>query len=144
MQENKSLLPSYLYDLKLGANAFPGYDRHMWYVPKEFKADAEKDKNIILGDFVHYSCEVDVSYHQFLFPSMMYVCHHVSNVRIYHAEIMDLKWKFVINNDVAICHLNTTSWSSHHVAFQILGFGPGKIEVSHWFYEKDHAWTVAT
>ncbi|KAL5072724.1 hypothetical protein RYX36_011708 [Vicia faba] len=118
MQENKSLLPSYLYDLKLGDNAFPGYDRHMR--------------------------EVDVSYHQFLFPSMMYVCHHVSNVRIYHAEIMDLKWKFVINNDVAICHLNTTSWSSHHVAFQILGFGPGKIEVCHWFYEKDHAWTVAT
>ncbi|KAL5072720.1 hypothetical protein RYX36_011704 [Vicia faba] len=27
---------------------------------------------------------------------------------------------------------------------KILGFGPGKIEVCHWFYEKDHAWTVAT
>ncbi|KAL5072737.1 hypothetical protein RYX36_011721 [Vicia faba] len=118
MQESKSLLPSYLYDMKLGANAFPGYDRHM--------------------------CEVDVSCHQFLFPYMMYVCHHVSNVRIYHVEIMDLKWKSVINNGVAICHLNTTAWSSHQVAFQILGFGLGKIEVCHWFYEKDHAWTVAT
>ncbi|KAL5072688.1 hypothetical protein RYX36_011672 [Vicia faba] len=61
----------------------------------------------------------------------MYVCHHVSNVRIYHAEIMDLKWKSVINNGVAICHLNTTAWSSHHVAYQILGFGPGKIEGCH-------------
>ncbi|KAL5072715.1 hypothetical protein RYX36_011699 [Vicia faba] len=39
---------------------------------------------------------------------------------------MDLKWKSVIKNGVAICHLNTTAWSSHHVAFQILGFGPGK------------------
>ena len=55
MQEIKSLFPSYLYDLNLGVNAFPGYDRHMRYVQKEFKADVEKDKNIILGDFVHYS-----------------------------------------------------------------------------------------
>ncbi|KAL5072744.1 hypothetical protein RYX36_011728 [Vicia faba] len=133
--------------MKLGANAFPGYDRHMWYVPKEFKADAEKDKNIILGDFSLFlviNSEVDVSCHQFLFPYMMYVCHHVSNVRIYHVQIMDLKWKSGINNGVAICHLNTTAWSSHHIAFQILGFGLGKIEVCHWFYEKDHAWTVAT
>ncbi|KAL5072687.1 hypothetical protein RYX36_011671 [Vicia faba] len=235
---------SYLYDLKLGVNSFPGYDTHIRYVSKEFKEDAEKDKNIILGDFVHYSAqddsklnfiapgkyfreemlrsgtkmsmpdicdkfpprnflppsvfslspvisevqqiydvfkknpimkklitnvmdectspastgeskkcvvtvdhminfvtsvlgtnarvsktennnwssssvvfgvverinsEVSISCHQLLVPSMMYVCHHVPNVRIYHAEIMDLKWKYVINNGVTICNLNTTA-----------------------------------
>lgn len=84
-----------------------------------------------------------VSCHQSLFPYMLYYCHSVPKVRVYEAELLDPKSGSEINRGVAICHLDTSSWSSGHGAFVSLGSGPGKIEVCHWIFENDFTWAVA-
>ncbi|OVA09848.1 BURP domain [Macleaya cordata] len=84
-----------------------------------------------------------VSCHQSLFPYMVYYCHSVPKVRVYEAEILDVKSKEKINNGVAICHVDTSSWSPGHGAFAALGSSPGKIEVCHWIFENDMTWATA-
>ncbi|XP_051121995.1 polygalacturonase-1 non-catalytic subunit beta-like [Andrographis paniculata] len=84
-----------------------------------------------------------VSCHQSLYPYLLYYCHSVPQVRVYEADILDPKSRARINHGVAICHLDTTSWSAGHGAFIALGSGPGKIEVCHWIFENDMTWTVA-
>ncbi|KAL0327255.1 UNVERIFIED_CONTAM: Polygalacturonase-1 non-catalytic subunit beta [Sesamum angustifolium] len=84
-----------------------------------------------------------VSCHQSLFPYLVYYCHSVPKVRVYEADILDPESKARINHGVAICHLDTSSWSPGHGAFIALGSGPGKIEVCHWIFENDMTWTVA-
>ncbi|KAE9454093.1 hypothetical protein C3L33_14005, partial [Rhododendron williamsianum] len=64
-------------------------------------------------------------------------------VRVYEADILDPKTKAKINHGVAICHVDTSSWSAGHGAFMALGSGPGKIEVCHWIFENDMTWTTA-
>lgn len=83
-----------------------------------------------------------VSCHQSLFPYLLYYCHAVPNVRVYEADILDPISKVKINRGVAICHVDTSSWSSGHGAFVALGSGPGKIEVCHWIFENDVNWTT--
>ncbi|XP_058194528.1 polygalacturonase-1 non-catalytic subunit beta-like isoform X3 [Rhododendron vialii] len=84
-----------------------------------------------------------VSCHQSLFPYLLYYCHSVLKVRVYEADILDPKTKAKINHGVAICHVDTSSWSAGHVAFMALGSGPGKIEVCHWIFENDMTWATA-
>ncbi|XP_011086565.1 polygalacturonase-1 non-catalytic subunit beta-like [Sesamum indicum] len=84
-----------------------------------------------------------VSCHQSLYPYLLYYCHSVPKVRVYEADILDPKSKAKINHGVAICHLDTSSWSPGHGAFIALGSGPGKIEVCHWIFENDMTWTIA-
>ncbi|XP_073131988.1 polygalacturonase-1 non-catalytic subunit beta-like [Henckelia pumila] len=84
-----------------------------------------------------------VSCHQSLFPYSLYYCHSVPKVRVYEADILDPKSKATINHGVAICHIDTSSWSPGHGAFISLGSGPGKIEVCHWIFENDMTWAVA-
>ncbi|KAK4429837.1 Polygalacturonase-1 non-catalytic subunit beta [Sesamum alatum] len=84
-----------------------------------------------------------VSCHQSLYPYLLYYCHSVPKVRVYEADILDPKSKAKINHGVAICHLDTSSWSPGHGAFMALGSGPGKIEVCHWIFENDMTWTIA-
>ncbi|KAL2903248.1 Polygalacturonase 1 beta-like protein 3 [Bienertia sinuspersici] len=84
-----------------------------------------------------------VSCHQSLYPYLLYYCHSVPKVRVYEADILDPKTKDKINHGVAICHLDTSSWSPTHGAFLALGPGPGKIEVCHWIFENDLTWTIA-
>ncbi|KAK7309688.1 hypothetical protein RJT34_06620 [Clitoria ternatea] len=84
-----------------------------------------------------------VSCHQSLFPYLLYYCHAVPKVRVYEADLLDPKTKAQINHGVAICHLDTSDWSPTHGAFLSLGSGPGRIEVCHWIFENDMAWTVA-
>ncbi|CAL5338334.1 unnamed protein product [Camellia sinensis] len=83
-----------------------------------------------------------VSCHQSLFPYLLYYCHSVPKVRVYEADLLDPKSKAKINHGVAICHLDTSSWSAGHGAFLALGSGPGKIEVCHWIFENDMTWTI--
>ncbi|KAJ0720328.1 Polygalacturonase-1 non-catalytic subunit beta [Helianthus annuus] len=59
------------------------------------------------------------------------------------AEILDVSSKTKMNNGVAICHIDTSSWSPGHGAFVALGSGPGHIEVCHWIFENDMTWTIA-
>ncbi|XP_027153530.1 polygalacturonase-1 non-catalytic subunit beta-like [Coffea eugenioides] len=84
-----------------------------------------------------------VSCHQSLFPYLLYYCHSVPKVRVYEADILDPKTKDKINHGVAICHVDTSTWSPGHGAFIALGSGPGKIEVCHWIFENDMTWTIA-
>ncbi|KAG9153453.1 hypothetical protein Leryth_025745 [Lithospermum erythrorhizon] len=84
-----------------------------------------------------------VSCHQSLFPYLLYYCHSVPKVRVYQADLLDPQSKAKINHGVAICHVDTSSWSSNHGAFIALGSGPGKIEVCHWIFENDMTWAVA-
>nr|GLL49944.1 polygalacturonase-1 non-catalytic subunit beta-like [Ipomoea trifida] len=84
-----------------------------------------------------------VSCHQSLFPYLVYYCHSVPKVRVYEADILDPKSESKINHGVAICHVDTSSWSPTHGAFIALGSGPGQIEVCHWIFENDMTWAVA-
>ncbi|KAM0043890.1 putative BURP domain-containing protein [Helianthus debilis subsp. tardiflorus] len=84
-----------------------------------------------------------VSCHQSLYPYLLYYCHSVPKVRVYVAEILDVSSKTKMNNGVAICHIDTSSWSPGHGAFVALGSGPGRIEVCHWIFENDMTWTIA-
>ncbi|CAN1852851.1 Polygalacturonase 1 beta-like protein 3 [Linum perenne] len=84
-----------------------------------------------------------VSCHQSLYPYLLYYCHSVPKVRVYEADILDPKSKTRVNHGVAICHVDTSSWSATHGAFQALGSGPGRIEVCHWIFENDMTWTIA-
>ncbi|XP_038691530.1 polygalacturonase 1 beta-like protein 1 [Tripterygium wilfordii] len=84
-----------------------------------------------------------VSCHQSLYPYLLYYCHSVPRVRVYGADILDPDTKAKINHGVAICHLDTKAWSPTHGAFLALGSSPGQIEVCHWIFENDMAWTMA-
>ncbi|KAM1147240.1 hypothetical protein ACFX19_039675 [Malus domestica] len=84
-----------------------------------------------------------VSCHQSLYPYLLYYCHSVPRVRVYEADILDVESKSKINHGVAICHIDTSSWSPGHGAFVALGSSPGKIEVCHWIFENDMTWTSA-
>ncbi|GJS99445.1 polygalacturonase 1 beta-like protein 3 [Tanacetum coccineum] len=84
-----------------------------------------------------------VSCHQSLYPYLLYYCHSVPKVKVYVADILDVESKAKINSGVAICHIDTSSWSPGHGAFIALGPGPGKIEVCHWIFENDLTWTTA-
>ncbi|KAF8399213.1 hypothetical protein HHK36_015078 [Tetracentron sinense] len=84
-----------------------------------------------------------VSCHQTLFPYLVYYCHSVPKVRVYEADILDVKDKTKINHGVAICHIDTSAWSPGHGAFVALGSSPGHIEVCHWIFQNDMTWAVA-
>ncbi|KAL5725180.1 Polygalacturonase 1 beta-like protein 3 [Ranunculus cassubicifolius] len=84
-----------------------------------------------------------VSCHQSLFPYLVYYCHSVPKVRVYEAEILDAKSKTKINKAVAICHLDTSSWSPTHGAFVALGSSPGQTEVCHFIFENDMTWATS-
>jgi hypothetical protein len=104
------------------------------------------NKNIMLSQvrgINHGKVIESVSCHQSLFPYLLYYCHSVPKVRVYEADLLDPQSKFKINHGVAICHLDTTAWSSTHGAFVALGSGPGQIEVCHWIFENDMIWTIA-
>ncbi|KAJ8622967.1 hypothetical protein MRB53_031496 [Persea americana] len=84
-----------------------------------------------------------VSCHESLFPYLVYFCHSVPKVKVYEAEILDVKKKERINRGVAICHIDTSMWGAGHGAFVALGGKPGEIEVCHWIFENDMTWVVA-
>jgi hypothetical protein len=103
-------------------------------------------KNIMIGSIKGINggrVTRSVSCHQTLYPYLLYYCHSVPKVRVYEADLLDPNSKATINHGVAICHLDTSSWSPTHGAFLALGSGPGRIEVCHWIFENDMTWTIA-
>ncbi|KAG5236246.1 polygalacturonase non-catalytic [Salix suchowensis] len=104
------------------------------------------NKNVMIGSIKGINggrVTKSVSCHQSLYPYLLYYCHSVPKVRVYEADLLDPKNKTKINRGVAICHLDTSSWSPTHGAFLALGSGPGRIEVCHWIFENDMTWTIA-
>ncbi|KAL9251696.1 Polygalacturonase-1 non-catalytic subunit beta-like protein [Drosera capensis] len=69
-----------------------------------------------------------VSCHQAFYPYLVYLCHALPNARVYEVDILDTETKAKMNRGSAICHLDTSSWSSNHSAFSLLGSAPGEIE----------------
>ncbi|CAI9109185.1 OLC1v1008960C2 [Oldenlandia corymbosa var. corymbosa] len=103
-------------------------------------------ENIMIGSVTRINdgrITKSVSCHQLLYPYLLYYCHSVPMVRVYEADILDPKSKSKINHGVAICHIDTSTWSQDHEAFVALGSGPGKIEVCHWIFENDFIWTIS-
>jgi hypothetical protein len=80
--------------------------------------------------------------HSYMFPYMLYYRHFIPAVRMYDVDILDPKNKIQINQTIAICHVDTSFWTSTQVAFKILGSGPGKIEVCHWVMHNNFSWMM--
>ncbi|XP_042495074.1 polygalacturonase-1 non-catalytic subunit beta-like [Macadamia integrifolia] len=72
------------------------------------------------------------------FPFQVYYCHVLQKVKVY---AVDLHAKKKVNHAVMACHYDTSTWSSNHPAFKLLGFGPGQIEVCHWINKNGMVWT---
>ncbi|WJX78760.1 hypothetical protein P8452_61947 [Trifolium repens] len=83
-----------------------------------------------------------ITCHAYLFPYSMYYCHSIAMVRMYDAEILDIKTKTKINQAIILCHLDTSSWVPAHVAFKLFGSSPGKTEVCHWIMHNNLSWMV--
>ncbi|KAD4179151.1 hypothetical protein E3N88_27742 [Mikania micrantha] len=72
-----------------------------------------------------------VACHTMAYPYMVYYCHG-------HKGHMNRVFKIVLGGEnkerveaVAVCHMDTSTWDRDHVAFRILGGGPGTSPVCH-------------
>ncbi|XP_042505299.1 polygalacturonase non-catalytic subunit AroGP2-like [Macadamia integrifolia] len=78
--------------------------------------------------------------HSLPFPFQVYYCHVLRKVKLYAVDIHARK---KVNHAIMACHYDTSTWNSNHLAFKLLGFGPGLIEVCHWITENGVVWTKA-
>ncbi|XP_042486113.1 polygalacturonase-1 non-catalytic subunit beta-like [Macadamia integrifolia] len=81
--------------------------------------------------------EPPVICHSQPFPFQVYYCHVLQKVKIYAVDIYALE---KVNHAIMICHYDTSTWNPNHLAFQLLGFGPGLIKVCHWINENGMVW----
>ncbi|XP_043689820.1 polygalacturonase non-catalytic subunit AroGP2-like [Telopea speciosissima] len=81
--------------------------------------------------------------HSLPFPFQVYYCHVLQKVKVYAVDIHARK-KEKENHVIMACHYNTSTWNPNHLAFKLLGFGPGLIEVCHWINENGVVWTKKT
>ncbi|XP_042506557.1 polygalacturonase non-catalytic subunit AroGP3-like [Macadamia integrifolia] len=72
------------------------------------------------------------------FIFQVYYCHVLQKVKVY---AVDIKAKKKVNHAIMACHYDTSTWNPNHLAFKLLGFGPGQIEVCHWINENGVVWT---
>ncbi|XP_042511152.1 polygalacturonase non-catalytic subunit AroGP2-like [Macadamia integrifolia] len=72
------------------------------------------------------------------FPSQVYYCHILQRVKVY---IVDIYAQKKVNHAIMTCHYDTSTWNPNHIAFKLLGFGPGLIEVCHWINKNGMVWT---
>jgi len=75
--------------------------------------------------------------HSSPFPSQVYYCHRLSKTRVLQATLEAAEGGRI--NAVAICHLDTSWWSSKHPAFAALNVQRGT-EVCHWAAESTLVW----
>ncbi|XP_042487869.1 polygalacturonase non-catalytic subunit AroGP2-like [Macadamia integrifolia] len=76
--------------------------------------------------------------HSLPFLFQVYYCHVFQKVKLY---AVDIHAQRKINHAIMACHYDTSTWDPNHLAFKLLGFGPGKIEVCHWINENGVVWT---
>ncbi|XP_042487471.1 polygalacturonase-1 non-catalytic subunit beta-like [Macadamia integrifolia] len=72
------------------------------------------------------------------FIFQIYYCHVLQKVKVY---AVDIHAKKKVNHAIMACHYDTSTWNPNHLAFKLLGFGPGQIEVCHWINENGIVWT---
>ncbi|XP_042482781.1 polygalacturonase non-catalytic subunit AroGP2-like [Macadamia integrifolia] len=76
--------------------------------------------------------------HSLPFPFQVYYCHVLQEVKLYAVELHAQR---KVNHAIMACHYDTSTWNPNHLAFKLLGFGPGLIEVCHWINENGVVWT---
>ncbi|XP_042484665.1 polygalacturonase non-catalytic subunit AroGP2-like [Macadamia integrifolia] len=72
------------------------------------------------------------------FIFQVYYCHVLQKVKVY---AIDIQAKKKVNHAIMACHYDTSTWNPNHLAFKLLGLGPGQIEVCHWINENGVVWT---
>ncbi|XP_043693696.1 polygalacturonase non-catalytic subunit AroGP2-like [Telopea speciosissima] len=82
--------------------------------------------------------EPPVLCHSQPFLFQVYYCHVFQNVKVY---VVDIHARKKVNHVIMACHYDTSTWNPNHLAFKVLGFGPGLIEVCHWINENGLVWT---
>lgn len=102
-------------------------------------APVEK-KPVTVEDFTKLSLEEGkkiVICHNLMFPSQVYYCHHVKGTKVVQASLVAADGSTI--SGVAVCHLDTTMWSSEHPAFAALKI-PRGAEACHWTAQNDYIW----
>ncbi|KMT00469.1 hypothetical protein BVRB_9g217700 [Beta vulgaris subsp. vulgaris] len=89
-----------------------------------------------------------VACHTMPYPYVVYYCHHQeSESKVFEVS---LKGENGSNDNeniveaVAVCHMDTSQWSSSHVSFQVLGIKPGSSPVCHFFPADNLVWVPLT
>ncbi len=101
------------------------------------KPPAVNDPVTVL-DYHTYSADtIAVVCHSLSFPSQVYYCHKLSKTRLLQATLKAGDGSHI--NAVAICHLDTSWWSSSHPVFAALNV-PRGTEVCHWAVKSTLVW----
>lgn len=77
-----------------------------------------------------------VACHTMPYPYTIFYCHYQkSENRVYKVSLKGENGDRV--EALAVCHMETSQWTPNHIAFRVLGIGPGSSPVCHFFPE-DH------
>lgn len=77
-----------------------------------------------------------VACHTMPYPYAVFYCHYQeSESRVYRVHLVAEHGDEV--EAIAVCHMDTSQWSPHHVSFRILGTKPGASPICH-FFPADH------
>ncbi|XP_043718032.1 polygalacturonase non-catalytic subunit AroGP2-like [Telopea speciosissima] len=98
-------------------------------------------ENVTIGDvkLIHGNLsEPPALCHSIPFLFQLYYCHVLPKVKVYAVDIHGRK---KVNHAIMACHYDTSTWNPNHLAFKLIGFGPGLIEVCHWINENGVVWT---
>ncbi|XP_043687183.1 polygalacturonase-1 non-catalytic subunit beta-like isoform X2 [Telopea speciosissima] len=98
-------------------------------------------ENVTIGSvkLIHGNLsEPPVLCHSQPFPFQVYYCHVLPKVKVY---VVDIHARKKVNHAIMACHYDTSTWNPNHLAFKLLGFGPGLIEVCHWINENGVVFT---
>lgn len=107
------------------------------------KSTEGSGKELIIGSIKQCDSKKVVSCHELFLPFSTYFCHVISSSRLYAVEMLEPETEVKVNNVLAICHMDTSTWPKEHVAFKLLKTTPGKGEACHWFSQMDLAWISA-
>ncbi|XP_042516028.1 polygalacturonase non-catalytic subunit AroGP3-like isoform X2 [Macadamia integrifolia] len=114
-----------------------GHHVHMWST--ENVEGSYENVTIEALKLIHGNLsESPILCHSQPFPFQVYYCHIFQKVKVY---IVDIHARKKVNHTIMTCHYDTSTWNQNHVAFKLLGFGPGLIEVCHWITENGMVWT---
>nr|QCP71053.1 BURP domain RD22-like protein [Pohlia nutans] len=104
------------------------------------EAAPEIQRPVTVVDFTKRSLDEGkkiVICHNLMFPSQLYYCHHVTGTKVVQGSLAAADGSTI--HGVAICHLDTTMWSSEHPAFAALNI-PRGAEACHWTAQNDMIW----
>ncbi|KAL2928540.1 BURP domain protein USPL1 [Bienertia sinuspersici] len=94
----------------------------------------------ILEDPKEISAPKIIGCHPVPYPYAVYYCHgQVSDNKLFMISLESEMDKLRVEA-VAMCHMDTSQWDPHHIAFSMLGFEPGTSPVCHVFPQDNLVW----